>query len=103
MRYLGYTVEQFEGLDIPDYLMLMDAIRYREADKEFWVHFLAWQNMRARGKKKNGKGFKMAFPKFRMFYDVEKEMKKRDGGKGKSRFSGLAEHMRKWKEGEGDG
>ena len=54
MRYLDYTIDEFEKLDIPDYMMLMEAVQYKETDKAFWTHFLAWQTMRANGKKKSG-------------------------------------------------
>ena len=107
MRYLGYTVEEFEKIDIPDYMALMEAVRYREADKSFWTHFLAWQTMRAAGKKKAGKGYKMAFPRFKKFYDADKaerairESRKHEKGH-ESHFAGLAEHLRRWKA-KGDG
>ncbi|MDO4803890.1 MAG: hypothetical protein Q4A32_03605 [Lachnospiraceae bacterium] len=90
-------------------MMVMDAVEYREQDKSFWTHFLAWQSMRARGTKKSGKGYKSAFPRFRMFYDVKKAMgqveKSRNAEKGKQggRFGGLGEFLRKRKEGGGDG
>ena len=99
VRYLGYTVEEFEKLDLPDFFLLMDAMEYRENDKSFWVHFLAWQNMRARGTKKSGKNWKTAFPRFKSFYNadvakknIEKSRKKEKGG---GMFDGLGEYLRK--------
>ena len=96
MRYLGYTVEQFEALDLPDYILLMDAVELRESDKAFWTHFLAWQTMRANGKKKAGKGYKSAFPRFKLFYDAEAAMKniKKNKEPKKSRFSGLGSFLK---------
>ena len=105
MRYLGYTVEEFEKLDVPDYLMLMDAVGYRESDRAFWVHFLAWQTMRAKGRKKSGKGYKPAYPHFRQFYDAEKaekQLRKKKEPK-KSRLGGLSEFLKRKKEGEANG
>ncbi len=32
VRYLDYTIEEFEKLDIPDYMMLMEAVQYRARD-----------------------------------------------------------------------
>ena len=105
VRYLGYTVEEFEKLDVPDYLMLMDAVGYRESDRAFWVHFLAWQTMRAKGRKKSGKGYKPAYPHFRQFYDAEKaekQLRKKKEPK-KSRLGGLSEFLKRKKEGEANG
>ena len=53
----------------------MEAVQYRETDKAFWTHFLAWQTMRANGKKKSGKGYKTAYPKFKLFWNEEAAMK----------------------------
>lgn len=102
MRYLGYTVEEFEKLDIPDFTALMEAIEYREDDKSFWLHLLAWQTMRAGTKKKSGKGYKLVYPKFKSFYDVEaaENERKNKKGKKKSRFGGLSDYLRKRKEGK---
>ena len=109
MRYLNYTIEEFEKLDIPDYMILMEAVEYRENDKSFWVHFLAWQTMRANGKKKAGKGYRTAFPHFRQFYDAKKaekhirdSRKQEKQGSRKSRFGGLSEHLKQWRKGKED-
>lgn len=101
---MGYTVGQFNQLDIPDYMLIMEAVEYREEDKSFWVHFAAWQNMRANGKKKAGKGYKTAFPRFKMFYNVEKAMrsvkenrnkKRKDKAqKAESRLQGLGRFLK---------
>lgn len=104
MRYLNYTIGEFEKLDIPDYLMLMDAMQYRESEKAFWTHFLAWQIMRANGKKKSGKGYKTAYPKFKLFWNEEAAMKniKKNKKKPDSRFEGLGGFLKR-KGGRADG
>ena len=87
--------------------MLMDAVEYRETDKAFWTHFLAWQTMRANGKKKSGKGYKSAFPKFNKFYNQEAALRNiktnKDKGQKKSKFSGLSDFLKKRKEETSDG
>lgn len=97
MRYLGYTVEEFEKLDIPEFMILMEAVECRENDKSFWIHFLAWQTMRANGKKKSGKGYKSAFPRFKKFYNAEAAMRNIKSNKQKSRFGGLSDFLRRQK------
>lgn len=99
MRYLGYTVEEFEKIDITDFELLMEAIERREEDKHFWTHWLAWQTMRAGAKKKSGKVYKLAYPRFKGFYDAEAAENERKNKK-KSRFGGLSDYLRKRKEGE---
>ena len=88
---------EFEKLDIPDYMMLMEAVQYRETDKAFWTHFLAWQTMRANGKKKSGKGYKTAYPKFKLFWNEEAAMKNIEKNKKKpdSRFEGLGGFLKR--------
>lgn len=54
-------------------MLLVEAVKRREEDKDFWTHYLAWQTMRANGKKKSGKKWKMAFPKFMDFYKRKTE------------------------------
>lgn len=78
-------------------MVLLEAVEHREEDKFFWTHFLAWQTMRARSKKKSGKGYKIAYPKFREFYKPEAA---KNDKKKKSRFGGLSDYLRKRKEGE---
>jgi len=75
----------------------MEAVEYREHDKSFWTHFLAWQTMRANGKKKAGKGYKMAFPRFKKFYNAEAAMRniKSNKKQEKSRFGGLSDFLKK--------
>lgn len=80
-------------------MVLLEAVEHREEDKFFWTHFLAWQTMRARSKKKSGKGYKIAYPKFREFYKPEAAENERKNKK-KSRFGGLSDYLRERKEGE---
>ena len=78
-------------------MVLLEAVEHREEDKFFWTHFLAWQTMRARSKKKSGKGYKIAYPKFGEFYKPEAA---KNDKKKKSRFGGLSDYLRKRKEAE---
>jgi hypothetical protein len=77
-------------------MLLVEAVKRREEDKDFWTHYLAWQTMRANGKKKSGRKLKMAFPKFMDFYKRKTEAAV--NGTKKSRFSGLSDYLHRRKE-----
>ena len=47
----------------------MKAVRLKKIDHEYWVHNMAFQNLRVRGRKGKGKNAKMAFKNFKQFFD----------------------------------
>lgn len=83
-----------DRLTIPEYELLMKAVKLREIDKDYRNHLQAFLNFAVKATKKSGK--RPVYTKFEQFYNykkkVEEAMKK---GNEKSRFSGLGKFLKK--------
>lgn len=81
-----------DRLTIPEYRLLMEAVRLRQVDKDYRNHLQAFLNFAVKAEKKSGKNkSKPVYSKFKRFYDYEKEIEKaqRKGVPAKSRFAGI--------------
>ncbi len=69
-RYLDYkSLDEVDRLTIREYDLLMKAVQLKKVDREYWVHNMAFQNLRVRGRKGKGKNARMAFRNFKQFFD----------------------------------
>lgn len=96
-RYLGFrSFEEFDRLTIPEYNLLMEAVRLREVDKDYRNHLQAYLNFAAKAMKKAGKNKrKPVYSTFKKFYDYEAELDKiRIRVKKTDRFAGLKAHLK---------
>lgn len=74
----------------------MKAVRLKQIDTDYRVHQQAFLNYAVKAQKKSGKNkTKPVFSKFKLFYDYEKELKKAESEKQKSRFSGIGNLLKK--------
>lgn len=97
-RYLDYkSFAEVDRLTIPEYQLLMEAVRLRQVDMDYRNHLQAWLTFAAKAEKKSGKNkSKPVYSKFERFYDYEKEIKKvTKKGNEKSRFSGIGKFLKK--------
>ncbi len=62
-------------MTIPEYNLLMEAVRLKEVDKDYRNHLQAFLNFAVKAEKKVGKGkTKPVYQRFRKFFDYEKEV-----------------------------
>lgn len=92
-RFLDFkSFAEVDRLTIPEYRLLMEAVRLRQVDKDYRNHLQAFLNFAVKAEKKSGKNkSKPVYSKFKRFYDYEKEIEKaqRKGVPVKSRFAGI--------------
>lgn len=92
-RFLDFkSFADVDRLTIPEYRLLMEAVRLRQVDKDYRNHLQAFLNFAVKAEKKSGKNkSKPVYSKFKRFYDYEREIEKaqRKGVPVKSRFAGI--------------
>lgn len=93
-RYLDFkSFAEVDRLTIPEYELLMEAVRLKQADTDYRNHLQAWLNFSVQATDKKGKP---RFKKFKQFFDYEKRLEKaRPDSKKESKFSGLSKFFRK--------
>ena len=97
-RYLNFTsFAEVDRLTIPEYLLLMDAVRLRQVDMDYRSHLVAWLTFSAKAEKKAGKNkTRPVYDKFIKFFNYEKEIQKATNKQDKkSRFSGIGKLLKK--------
>lgn len=84
-------------MTIPEYELLMEAVRLKQVDKDYRNHLQAFLNFAVKAEKKVGNGkSRPVFGKFKQFYDYEKEIKKVSSKSNeKSRFSGIGRFLKR--------
>lgn len=89
-----------DRLTIPEYDLLVEALRYREVDQDYRNHQQAYLNFLAKATKASGKKMVPVYKSFRKFYDYEAELEKlsKKESEADSRFSGLREIIMKGKD-----
>lgn len=85
-----------DRLTIPEYELLMEAVRLKQVDLDYRNHLQAFLNFAVKAEKKSGKKSKPVYSKFKRFYNYEEELEKaQNRGKEKSRFSGIGSFLKK--------
>lgn len=77
-------------MTIPEYNLLMEAVRLKQIDMDYRNHLQAWLTFSAQATKKKGQP---VYAKFKKFYDYEKNLKEVTKKKEKSKLSGLAKFL----------
>lgn len=68
---------EVDRLTIPEYNLLMDAVRLKQVDMDYRNHLQAFLNFSVKAEKKAGKNkSKPVYSRFKKFYDYEKEVAK---------------------------
>ena len=95
-RYLDFkSFSEVDRLTIPEYRLLMKAVRLKQVDMDYRCHLQAFLNFAVKAEKKVGRNkSKPRYNKFERFYDYEKEISKVMGTV-KSRFSGIGKFLKK--------
>lgn len=94
MDYKSFA--EVDRLTIPEYELLMHAVRLKQVDMDYRNHLQAFLNFAVKAEKKSGKKSKPVFTKFIRFYDYEKELAKvTNKGSEKSRFAGIGRLLKK--------
>lgn len=86
-----------DRLTIPEYNLLIEAVRLKQIDQDYRNHLQAFLNFAVKAEKKTGKGkSRPVYSKFKQFYNYEKEVEKvTNKSNEKSRFSGLSKFLKK--------
>lgn len=94
MDYKSFA--EVDRLTIPEYELLMQAVRLKQVDMDYRNHLQAFLNFAVKAEKKSGKKSKPVYTKFNRFYDYEKELAKvTNRGGEKSRFAGVGRLLKK--------
>ena len=97
-RFLDFkSFAEVDRLTIPEYTLLMEAVRLKQIDMDYRNHLQAFLNFSVKATKKTGKyKSKPVFTKFKQFYDYEKEIAKFTSKENKkSRFAGIGKFLKK--------
>ena len=97
-RYLDFkSFDEVDKLTIPEYTLLMEAVRLKQIDNDYRNHLQAFLNFAVKAEKRAGKGkSKPVYRTFKKFYDYEKELKKvKKKDENKSRFAGIGKLLKK--------
>lgn len=85
-----------DRLTIPEYALLMEAVRLKQIDIDYRNHLQAYLNFVVKAEKKAGKNkTKPVYDKFKKFYDYEAEIAKTKEIKKESKFSGIGKFFKK--------
>lgn len=77
-------------MTLKEYELRLKALRLQNVDESYKEHRQAFLNFSVQAMKPAGKGKQVpVYRTFRKFYDYEKELKRAEGKKQKSRFSGI--------------
>ena len=98
-RYLDFkSFEEVDRLTIPEYNLLMEAVRLKQIDLDYRNHLQAWLNFTVQAKKKAGKyKEKPVYSKFKQFYNYKEALEdaKEDTKSKKGKFSGIGKLLKK--------
>lgn len=83
-------------MTIPEYMLLMKAVRLRQVDTDYRNHLQAFLNFSVKAEKKVGKNkTRPVYSRFKQFFDYDKRIAEAEGKVTKSRFSGLSKFLKK--------
>ena len=100
-RFLGFTsFAQVDALTIPEYNLLMEAVKLREVDKDYRNHLQAFLNFAVKAEKKSGKNKRRpVYSRFIKFFDYEAALRKVQK-KEESRFANVSRYLKGQRNGE---
>lgn len=96
-RFLGFTsFDQVDRLTIPEYNLLMQAVRLRQVDLDYRNHLQAFLSFAVQAEKRVGKNkSRPVYRTFRKFYDYDAELQKvLSDREPDDRFAGLKQFLR---------
>lgn len=96
-RFLGFTsFEQVDRLTIPEYNLLMKAVRLRQVDLDYRNHLQAFLSFAVQAEKRVGKNkSRPVYRTFRKFYDYDAEQERVLGQREPDdRFAALKQFLR---------
>ena len=74
------SFSEVNQLTIPEFNLLMEAVKLQQIDKDYRNHLQAFLNYSVKAQKKIGRNkTRPIFTKFQKFYDYEKELERREG------------------------
>lgn len=74
----------------------MEALRYKNVDRQYWAHLSAFLNFSVRAEKGKGKNRRPVYREFSQFFDYQKELDKcKYPNKEKTMISRIKEFYRK--------
>lgn len=84
-------------MTIPEYELLMQAVRLKQVDNDYRNHLQAFLNLAVKAEKKSGRKSRPKFDTFEKFYNYKNEIEKASQGENdkKSRFSGIGKLLNK--------
>lgn len=91
---------EVDRLTIPEYNLLIEAVRLKQVDMDYRNHLQAYLNFAVKAEKKAGKNkSKPVYSKFKRFYNYKEELDKvyeeiNQAKVSKSRFSGIGELLK---------
>lgn len=96
-RYLDFkSFDEVDRLTLPEYNLLMEAVRLKQIDFDYRNHLQAYLNFAVQATKKSGKTSRPVYKTFKQFFDYEKEVQKIQKTKSKkSKFSGIGQLLKK--------
>ena len=98
-RYLDFKgFAEVDRLTIPEYNLLMEAVKLKEIDKDYRNHLQAFLNFVVKAEKRAGKNkTRPVYSNFKKFYDYEKELSEAKGKvhEVKDRFAGIGKFLKK--------
>lgn len=88
---------EVDRLTIPEYILLMEAVKLKQVDMDYRNHLQAFLNFAVKAEKRAGKNkTRPVYNTFKKFYDYEKEIEKaKSKGETKSRLSGIGKFLKK--------
>jgi hypothetical protein len=91
------SFEEVDRLTIPEYLLLMEAVRLKQVDMDYRNHLQAYLNFSVKAEKKTGKNkSRPVYTRFRKFFDYEKAIANaKNEDKEQSRFAGIGKLLEK--------
>lgn len=85
-----------DRLTIPEYNLLMKAVKLKQVDYDYRCHLQAFLSFAVKAERKAGKNkSKPVYRKFKQFYNYEAEQRKVLKTEQKSRFSGIGKFLKK--------
>ena len=97
-RYLDFkSFAEVDRLSIPEYNLLMEAVKLKQVDLDYRNHLQAYLNFVVKAEKRAGKNkTRPVYSSFKKFFDYDKAIEKAKGKvEVKSRFSGIGKFLKK--------